>query len=371
MKNIFRLFLLVTFTLVSCTKNQAVSEKETSEIETSDNNVATADFKAESKKINDFLKQYEEPSQVFKVTAGKPTKVIGKQGTIISINPADLVMENGQAIGKNIEVELKELTNQEQLFRTNAPTTSNGKLLVSGGAYYINITSGGEQLKLKEGKTLSVEFPKITSKEMALFYGERDSLRQLNWQSAGQNFVSKPKQPAETAPAEVDSLLTEPEMDDLYAYLKKDNKRPLTKEEKKAARDNKKNSILENKVYKAINLKQFGWINCDRFYDIPKKTDLLYAFDEKESVSNATVYLIFKDMNSVMQNSFISVKNKNYNSVFRDIPVGAKTQLIAFSIKNGKTYAYKTALTIKPKESIKLTLKETSQDEIEKLFDLN
>lgn len=358
MKNILGLLILVTFGLTSCNNNQATSDNKT-----------TPDAKTEIGKVNDFLKQYEEPSQIFKVTGDKPTQVKGKQGTIIFINPTDLVTENGQPVGKNIEVELKELTNQEQLLRSNAQTTSNGKLLVSGGAYFINMTSDGQQLKLKDGKSLSVEFPKITTNEMSLFYGQRDTLGQLNWQQAKQKFESKPKEKVKSA-TQVDSTVIS-EIDALLGYIEHESNRQLTPEEKKEIEEQKKNSALSDKVYKAIELKQFGWINCDRFYDIPNKTNLQYAFSDKDSIVSANVYLVFKNINSVMQSCYFSFRDKEYNSSFDNIPVGAKTQIIAFSIKNGKTYSYKSDLTIKANETVQLTLKETSEDQIDKLFQSN
>lgn len=140
--------------------------------------------KADIGKLNDALKKYEEPAQVFKVAASKPSIITGRKGTKIRINPADLVTESGKPLGQTINVELKELTNQGQLLRTNAQTVSDGKLLVSGGAYFINLTSDGEQLKLQAGKNLAVRFPKLSDKEMALFYGQKNDLGQLNWQKA-------------------------------------------------------------------------------------------------------------------------------------------------------------------------------------------
>jgi hypothetical protein len=358
MKNILGLLLLATFGLTSCNNNQSTTDSK-----------PTLDAKTEIGKVNEFLKQFEEPSQIFKITADKPTQVKGKQGTIISINPTDLVTENRQPVGKNIEVELKELTNQEQLLRTNAQTTSNGQLLVSGGAYFINMTSDGQQLKLIEGKSLSVEFPKIATNEMSLFYGQRDTLGQLNWQQAEQRFENKPN-PA-SAPDQAPAAQAVSEMDALLGYIKSEGNRPLTKEEKEAIEEQKKNSALADKVYKAIEVKQFGWINCDRFYEVPNKTNLQFAFNKKDSIVSAIIYLVFEDINSVMQNGYFSFDNKEYNSGFQNIPVGAKTQLIAFSIKNGKTYTYKSDLTIKPNETIQLTLNETSQDQIGKLFQSN
>lgn len=358
MKNILGLLIIATFGLSSCNSNP-----------TSSDNNSTPDAKTEIGKVNDFLKQYEEPSQTFKISADNPTQVKGKQGTIISINPTDLVTENGQPVGKNIDVELKELINQEQLLRTNAQTTSNGQLLVSGGAYFINMTSDGQQLKLKDGKSLSVEFPKITSNEMSLFYGQRDTLGQLNWQQAEQKFESKPKK---NVKIDAKAVPIPSEMDALLGYIEHESNRTLTPEEKKKIEEQKKNSALTDKVvYKAVKLKQFGWINCDRFYDIPNKTNLQYVFSAKDSIVSANVYLVFKDINSVMQSGYFSFRDKEYNSGFQNIPVGAKTQLIAFTIKNGKTYAYKSDLIIKANETVQLTVKETSQDQIAKLFEIN
>ena len=44
---------------------------------------------------------------------------------------------------------------------------------------------------MKQGKGLEVEFPKLTDDEMGFFLGERDSLGQMNWIQAEQNFKSK------------------------------------------------------------------------------------------------------------------------------------------------------------------------------------
>jgi hypothetical protein len=147
--------------------------------------------KQETGKLNDYLKKFEEPSQTFNISSLKPTQIKGKKGTMISINPADLETVDGKPVGKDIQIELKELTNQQQLLRTNAQTVSNGQLLVSGGAYFINMVSNGQQLKLKDGKSLGVAFPKLSEDEMALFYGQRDSLGQINWQKASETLKTK------------------------------------------------------------------------------------------------------------------------------------------------------------------------------------
>lgn len=354
-KYISGLLLILAFGLTNCNNGQTTA-----------GNGSVPDAKAEFARLNNFLKQYEEPSQTFKIPADKPAKVTGRQGTIISVNPSDLVTENGQAMGKSIEVELKELTNQEQLLRANTQTMSDGRLLVSGGAYFINMTSDGQQLKLKEGKKLSVVFPKFTSKPMTLFYGQRDSLGQINWQQAEQKFENRPA-PADNKRVTEDSAKSINEIDAIFDYVDRGSKRPLTKEEKKAMAEERENAALADKLYKAINLEQFGWINCDRFYDIPDKTTLQYVFNDKDSVASANIYLVFKDSNSLMHNLYFSDGSK-MPLEFQNVPVGVHTRLIVFSIRNGKVYAYKSDLTIKANEKIQLNLKETNEKQIEKLF---
>jgi hypothetical protein len=399
MQKFLGLLIIGTFGLVSCNRNQTTSENNSVPVEkTSIGKInSKAGIRTEIGRINDFLKQFEERSQTFQVSLDeKYVQVKGKQGTIISINPADLIAENGRQIGKTIEIELKELTNQEQLLRASAQTTSNGQMLVSGGAYFINITSNGQQLKLKEGKSLLVEFPKITSNKMSLFYGKRDTLEQLNWQQTKQNFESKTKQsyarpmPILKYNPENDRLLQKylfqlrdssflsieeiraikMRIKDRQAFIYKNNMGD-TSLTKLVVEEQKKNAAINYELYKAIEVKQLGWINCDRFYDFPNKTNLQYAFIDKDSVVSANVFLVFKDINSVMQCSYFSFENKKYNSVFQNIPVGAKTKIIAFSIKNNKIYTFKSDLTIKANESVQLTLKETNQSEIGKLFELN
>ena len=46
------------------------------------------------------------------------------------------------------------------------------------------------------------------------------------------------------------------------------------------------------------------------------KTNLQYAFSNKDSIVSANVYLVFKDINSVMQSGYFSFRDKEYNSGF-------------------------------------------------------
>ncbi len=95
MTKILTLFLSIFILICGC--NNPKTTKENAD----QNN--SANDKADIGKLNDILKKYEEPSQVFKVPADKPCVVTGRKGTKISINPNDLITESGKPLGQNIK----------------------------------------------------------------------------------------------------------------------------------------------------------------------------------------------------------------------------------------------------------------------------
>lgn len=358
----FKLFaLLILFALFGCNN----ANPSTNENQVTNPSVGL-------KKLNAIMEGiFFRSSQFFDEWANKPFKVTGEKGAILFINPNDLITENGQPLGKTIQVELKELTNQSDMLKANAPTVSNGRLLVSGGAYFIKLTSDGNILKLKEGKSLTVQFPKLTKSDMSLFYGERDSLGQLNWQEANQKFenkaIAKAKPKLDTVSygsdtfMPIDATLMDGEKGE-------DSRIPLTVAEKKLIVENRENEVY---AYEIVRVKKLGWINCDRFYESNNNTNLELAFNEKDKIQIANVFLVFQELNSVMQSSYVKIGKNKFTPRFQNIPIGSKTKLIALSTKNGKTYSYNSDIKIEANKTVQIDFKETNKDEIEKLFEIN
>jgi len=352
MTRILTIFISLCFFICSC--NNPTETKDNT------NQTNSANDKADIAKLNDALKKYEEPSQTFKVSADKPSVVTGRKGTKISINPNDLATESGKPLGQNIEVELKELTNQEQLLKSNAQTVCNGKLLVSGGAYFIGLTSNGELLKLKDGKTLSVQFPKLSDKEMALFYGQRNDLGEMNWQKATETFKTIQQPPVQQKADTIRKKKSD--IDAILDYV--DSGYNPTPEEKERDIQQRKNYVISQKVYDAIGISKLGWINCDRFLEVEDKTELYASFNPQDSITNANVYLVFKEINSVIQAYYYSDKSPQ----FENMPIGYKARLIAYTVKDEKVFAYSTDLTITKGQKLTLNLKETSDKDFKKLI---
>ncbi len=332
-------------------------------IDTPGNSERGYDLMQQAETLTDYLKKSEEPSQFFTVSSSKPTQVKGKNGTIISIDPANLETVDGKPLGPDIRVELKELTDQGDLMRTNVQTMSNGRLLVSGGAYYINMTSNGQQLKLKESKSLPVTFPKLTDKEMALFYGRRDSLGQINWQPTNERFASViPREKKTTDSKKEIAAESKSEMESIFDHVDSPEKAATPEQKKEWARSERNRKVFD-RFYAAINLDSFGWINCDRFLEIEERTSLLVMINPRDSVIAAHVYLIFKDINSIMGQGYFKGSDSRATVSFKGVPIGYKARAIAITIKDEKPYVFASDFTIAKDGEIETNFKPITEKE--------
>lgn len=348
------LLAICALLIISCSKKEEKTEQKNIQEEKQ----IVENTSQSIEKLQALLSRFEDQSQFFDISSSKPSLVKGKKGTIIHIDLKNLELENGQAIGNNLKVELKELTNQNDLLKNNTQTISDGKLLVSGGSYFIAITSNGEKVNLKKGKTLEVEFPKITNRNMELFYGERDSLNQMNWTTTNTKFRNQ------ILTTNDKIYNTDPIAESDLTFTVDGNIIESDNPHRKARKLNK----IDTKIYESIKLSKLGWINCDAFYGKP--TDIIFfEFDQKQSFSIVKTFAIFKNINSIM--SVISYKEKNsstLNKTIMNLPIGEKIKIISFSYKGKKVYSDAQMITVTKNSPITLSLKETPEKDIEKLF---
>ncbi len=130
-------------------------------------------------------------AQQFTASAKKISVIKGEKGLKVTINPSALELEDGTAVEGKIDVTLIELTTTNDLFKSNAATMCNGRLLASGGSYFIGMENNGQKVRIKNGHTIQIDFPVIADEEMELFYGERNNNSNMNWKRAGASLVPK------------------------------------------------------------------------------------------------------------------------------------------------------------------------------------
>lgn len=136
--------------------------------------------------INEFCKYFDQSVfQTFTALPGIVSVIKAAKGLKITVDPAVLEKEDGSPVDGTIDVGVIELTTTSDLFKSNAATVCDGRLLASGGSYFIEMKCNGHRLRVKKGKSLRVDFPVLNTSEMELFYGERNINNEMNWKRAG------------------------------------------------------------------------------------------------------------------------------------------------------------------------------------------
>lgn len=328
----------------------------------------------ELEQVDELLAELSEKPQVFSTTSSMETTVTGLEGTIIHVDPSRLEAVDGSPLGDKIDIELIEMTDNQSLIYNNAQTVSNGKILVTGGAYYINMTSNGKQLKMKKGESFAVEFPKLSNEKMDLFLGERDETGQMNWVKTDDKFqakqisnVSEPVKPI----IYVSEIEVVSDSSDIV-IPKEINKNEVSKEEYEKYLEElrkyekrKKEIAYQRKTYQAVNLLNFGWINCDRFYeDSSPKTEIEFVV-ENDSILTARIFVLFNDIESMLTAYYF----KDEETVVSNIPQNKELQIIALAIKNEQSYISEQTITTKEDNLVKIEFEESSQKEIRQVIE--
>ncbi len=382
---VFALFVLLSYGCNNTNSTQNNEQQPTAE-----------KIKQEETSLNETLKKLDVPSQIFSAPGDQLSLIKGKKGTVIFLTPKDLETEDGQAPGNKIVVELKELTNAAELARANAQTLSDGKLLVSGGAYYVNMTSDGKKLKIRNGRSLKIAFPKITDTTMMLFNGQRDSTGQMNWQPTNEQLSAKNGYGVDTRDTgDGKSIMVyNPKSYKLMGYVgsEKAYKRDyaalgsIKEREKYTAELEKRGATLRDSIstekmkeivtttqklnaslYDITSIRQLGWINCDRF-STADKTNISYTIDPKDSIYYARVFIVYKQINSVVAYSFFNTEVTGTREL-AGLPIGYQARMIATANKNGELVTSKMDVTIVNNQQTVFKWRKTTTEELNSYFD--
>lgn len=305
-------------------------------------------FEFEGKEYtNTIFSKLETESQYFEGKSNQEIVINGKQGTKISIPRNSLMKENGKyAVGK-IKIELKEFYKKSDMVLANLHTMSDDVMLESGGMVYVSATLNGEKLELKKNANMTIEFgSKDNQKDMQVFYGhpKKDN---INWSTN-----------------ETDVPLVEESPGGYARWITVINGKVISTDsiafdgEKDFVRDDKTNKQLDVINKTILKSAKLNWINCDRFYEVENKTNLIVDMDMKYK---PVIRLVFKDINSIMAGT---LSKNNDKFVFGAIPVGKKATLVAFSTVDDETYMAMQDVVIDKDGKIGLELQKTTLDDL-------
>lgn len=242
-------------------------------------------------------------SQKFSINLGGPQQIIGENGTIITFKQNSFLDQSGYyLLSGQVDIYLIEMYKPSMMVRNNVTTTTtNHKLLRSGGSVWIKAFHNGKELK---AGTFSIAFKQdnASSQPMALYYGKQTPLPNM---TGTVQWIDEPT-------------------DETQETVKLETQQGI------------------NNYYLFNNCTSFDWINCDYFYNAPEpKTDIKVNMpDASFNNTNTQVFLVFPELNMVSilaaYNSSAISFNLGYSGLH--IPVGSQIKLCILSAKGEDYY---------------------------------
>ena len=210
-------------------------------------------------------------------------------GLTVMVLPSSLLLPGGAVATGRIHIEMTLVKQRGDMIRLDKPTTSNGRVLVSGGEIFIKIRKDNEELHLAPGKGIYIKYrDPSASTQMRLFYGDESNAERFNWVPAdnGNGGLS------------VDTA----------------------------------NSTLGYSLFST----QLRWINCDYFSDSSgQRVNVAASLAPDYTNANTSVYLVFKDLKSVV-GMYGDINSKRFMSP--KVPVGKSVVLVSITRKGPNSY---------------------------------
>ena len=150
----------------------------------------------------------------------------------------------------NVDVSIDHINSKGDVIRFGKSTTSGDQLLVSGGAFWINVAQNGSSLQMANDKTVRIKFPALERDEaMKVFYGDTsvNSREGFTWVQSE------------------DSVM-----------LKKNG-----------------GTGADTSYFYEMISRKFNWVNCDRFYNSSSdRTKISVILPVNFTNKNTAVFLV-------------------------------------------------------------------------------
>jgi hypothetical protein len=290
MKNLFLITIVTIFILSGCKKDE----------ETTTNTHPTS--------FNSFLNKYATPSEIYTITAGRDTVIIGSKGTILNISQYSFY----PIMTGNVKIELKEYFSRKDILLNNLQTISGNQLLATAGMIYLEFTQNSIPIN-NWGVQTTIPTQTIIP-GMNIFYNtQQPGDSSVNWTLSDSSYVFY-----DTAQSYYSSYI------------------------------NSGNSYL--------------WINYDYFVNQTPVTTVKATFtNTPSSVNPPYVYLVL-DINAIAHMWFDSPNQ----GVFKitNIPEGLTGKIVAFTVVNGNYYFCKKPITVTTNLNASMTFQTVTELEL-------
>lgn len=205
----------------------------------------------------------------------------------VIVLPGSLQLSNGQVATGKIYVETLVIKQRGDMVKLDKPTTSFGRLLISGGEIFIRIRKDNEELHLAPGKTIYIKYNDSSpSSLMKLFFGDESNPERFNWVPTTSNTSA--------------------------------------------------GIAVTSQGYEMVTDK-LRWINCDYFLadTTGAKVNVTASLPADYTNANTSVYLVFKDIKSVA-GMYGDATAKKFSS--SKVPSGKVAIVISITKKGTNSY---------------------------------
>lgn len=163
------------------------------QVEPKDNDVPVK----QSKAILGLLAGMQAQPQRFTIKPIEINELQGEYGTRVSVSPNSFTFKDGREVNADIDIELKECYTTGEMLEENLTTTFGNQAMESKVAVYVSATCNGEEVLLKDGEEINIDFPFALSEGDGYnFYYGTPLNNYTNWLPAGE--IDEPGKPAKT-----------------------------------------------------------------------------------------------------------------------------------------------------------------------------
>ena len=355
--------------------------------------------------ISELFDQLRTPTQKFKIDPTRDTILIGESGTIISID-ADAFYIPKSCVGQDVDIVLLEAYDPVSMYFNNLSTMSDSKQLESDGMIFLNAQLCNRILTVKEDKPLTIMFPTEELKEeMQLFSGIKSASGNINWVVAQnelapfadykieellnrydfyrhkyeercplffcqiKNFVGINSRVNSTRvdigstdykayKKYKDSICAVYGVRSYYQLCKLMEDRENKNFESRVGRDDITAADWNYYITKTTNL---GWMNCDRFLDLPEKNRANIIVEQKPA-ANVNMSLVFTEFKSMMAANNNTVDTYGFANVEKE----KKCYVVALKYENKTPFLSIQKVSITPEMVITPDYKQYSIAELKK-----
>ncbi|HMK03087.1 MAG TPA: hypothetical protein VK489_02805 [Ferruginibacter sp.] len=222
--------------------------------------------------------------------------VITPGGLQLNFPPNACINNLGQIITGKIDVEVLVVKTKGDMIRLNKPTTSDNRLLVSGGEIFINLKKNGLSVQLAPGIKYNIRYSDgVPNPLMELFVGDETNTEKFNW-------IPNP--------------------------------------------DTANNKLFIGSQSYEIYTNHLRWLNCDYFYDTAGIPRITVAAELPTYFTNANTvaFTVFKDIRSVV-GMYGNVNTRKFST--GKLPAGKAITVVVISKQANDYYlGYESAVTL-------------------------